>query len=594
MATGTVNDHGVPLPDTPEDPAREVESGPGAPPPDPQLASAIEIVEFGPRLRVGRFARVDSDYTLVNLVETVASDGPPSNDPTAAWSDVQSRLVGENALYQDQPATPLALTGTRLAPPRPAIFIGDVPPIERSQLVGAMRGQGFITRTQIRMAAKDFVERSDPNSVAEKIRTAKAELVVLAFIGPRSGAALTLGAQIVRHLVPACSSGGHVLALLGSESSAAIQSALAERGDCVQLNPDAGRPEGLKALHEALAAAYARLISPIRPALVPDVLSGCPAIPVTVALRRSAWRLASAMGLRVAIAHVEPTGIILAWASPESIRIASFGYVADGRDGMPFGLALDPAEIARWLPAPLSDESVTSSLLARGLRPWTIVVDRQDRLIADAAAAAGLDRACRQLGLERFECDLAIASGSTLGSDCSPAAAAAALLNGLQPVHFCQLAQDSASTLAMLGAIDLAGEPVDHSVGLIPLGLSVAVSGRVRDGDPGLRMLIERPDGRRLDRVVPFGAIERMATVTTDPLTVRAIPAPGLDLGRGSGQAVKLETAIAPSPAGILVDVRGRPLETASDSSAQADQVLQWLQGLDTFYPPETPPGASR
>ena len=594
MATRTVSDHGVPLPDPPVDPGGEVESGPGAAPPDPQLASAIEIVEFGPRLRVGRFARIDSDYILVNLVETVASDGPPSNDPAASWSEIQSRLVGENELYRDHPATPLALTGTRLAPPRPAIFIGDVPPIERTQLVGAMRGQGFITRTQIRMPAKDFVERSDPNSVAEKIRAAKAELIVLAFIGPRSGAALTLGAQIVRHLVATGTGGGQVLALLGSESSAATRSALAERGDCVQLNPNAGRPEGAKALHEALAAAYARLLSPTRPALVPDALSGCPAIPVTVALRRSAWRLASAMGLRVSIAHVEPTGIILAWASPDSTRIASFGYVADGGDGMPFGLALDPAEIARWLPTPLSEESVTSSLLACGLRPWAIVVNRQDRLIADAAVAAGLGRACRQLGLERFECDLAIASGGALGSDCSPAAAAAALLNGLQPAHFCQLAQDSASTLAMLGAIDLAGEPVDHSMGLIPLGLSVAVSGRARDGEPGLRMLIDRPDGRRLDRVVPFGAIERMATATTDPLTVRAIPAPGLDLGRGSGQAVQLQTAIAPSTAGILVDVRGRPLETALDSSAQADQVLQWLQGLDTFHPPETPPGASQ
>ena len=209
--------------------------------------------------------------------------------------------------------------------------------------------------------------------------------------------------------------------------------------------------------------------------------------------------------------------------------------------------------------------------------------NQRDRLIQEAAIVAALARARTQLRLAEFECDLVVASGSMLGGDCAPLTAAACLLNGLLPVRFCQLAQDQASSLPMLGCLDLLGESVDPSDALVPLATSVAATGSARVNEPALHVAAQRDDGSGVEEVVPFGATLRVAALAGQTVRIGATPAGGLDVGGGPGRAVGLSPFVASGVGGLLVDARGRPPAEGADADERAELVLAWMQGLAAY-----------
>ncbi len=563
---------------------RQVEKGQIAANNPGPIQSAL-VGEIGSRTRIGHFCLLAGNLTLAGIGEATPTDDPPELDPDQSWSAALAEIGELDRVRQEIASLPLALTGSRIAPPKRAMFIGDVARHQRRQIMSAMRGQGLVTVDQLSVLATRFVD-GDPNLLANRIQTHRPDLVVIAFTGPQSPAALRIASRIIRHLVlPEPGIPKPLVALLGGPS--ATDSARDELGPAVAsiiLPQDAGVDSGIQSLHAELAAGYDVLLKRLHIDLVPPGLTKVPVIPLSAALRRVAWRLADSMGIRVAVAHAEPFGVTVALAGSGSARIAAFGYLPDDPNGGHFGLKLNIDQIRRWLPSPISDGQIWASLLTRAGRPWGLPATRIDRQVEDAATMAGIANAAEQLQLPEVECDLAVATGSLLGSDSAPVPAAGKLLNGLLPVRFCQLAQDESSTLAMLGALDLLGMTVDPADALTPLGLAAAPAGSGRDGEAALRLLVDRGDGRRLDRIVPFGGTVRLAVGLDEPVSVAAAPASGLDLGRGPGRSVRLKTKIAPGLGGIIVDTRGRPLEFADDIDAQSGHALQWLQGLDAYH----------
>lgn len=555
------------------------------PPPAEDLPSesALSVADVGPRLRIGEFETLDGRRALTDLVDAPNPGGPLKDDWRRTWSRVPSITAAGNGRYA-------AITGSEIAPPLQAVLVTDLAAAERRRLVSAMRGQGFLVGDSVAKLATEFLQRSDPNEFAERIRNFRAALVLIAFAGPQGVAATELAAQTVLHLYCAAAPLPRpVVALMGDEATTAGARRILDQAiTVITLDPDAAQPDKLKTLHRQFASAYLAANAPLANRTLPPQLVGRPLIPITAALRRATWRLSHLMGLRLAVAHVEPRGITLALADRGSVRIANFGYFAGGHRGGHFGLQLPVEEVARWLPIGLPEADIRASLLERAGRPWGVPSRHRDRLVQEAAIVAGLARARAQLRLAEFECDLVVASGAMLGVDCAPLPAAACLLNGLLPVRFCQLAQDQASALPMLGCMDLLGEPVDPSDALAPLAVSIAPTGAARVNEPALHVAVQRNDGTSVEEVVPFGATLRVAALAGNPVRIGAMPAGGLDVGGGPGRAVGLSPVVDTGVGGLLVDARGRPPADGADAAERAQLVLAWLQGL-SVYGPDSP-----
>ena len=549
-----------------------------APAGDTTVDSSITVADVGPRLQLGTFATLGGRRVLTDRVEAPNPAGPLKGDWRRTWSQ-----AFPGALLAAQGGC-AAITGSEIAAPLGAVLVTDLAAAERRRLVAAMRGQGFLPGDSTAKLAGDFLQRSDPNEFVEQIRRSRAALILIAFTGPQGAAATELAAQAVLHLYceveplprPA------VVVMGNADAIARAQRILDSEIEVVAMGLDTARPENLNTLHQHFAAYLAANASEVDRGL-PSQLADGPIIPITAALRRAAWRLSHLMGLRLAVAHVESRGVTLALADQGSVRIANFGYVAGDYQGGHFGLQLPVEEIARWLPIRLSNAEICGSLLERAGRPWGVPATHRDHLIQQAAIVVALARARTQLRLAEFECDLVVASGSMLGGDCAPMTAAACLLNGLLPVRFCQLAQDQASALPMLGCLDLLGETVDPCDALAPLAISIAAIGSARVNEPALHVALQRDDGSSVDEIVPFGATLRLGTLVGQPVRIGATPAGGLDVGGGPGRTVGLSTYVDSGVGGLLVDARGRPLPDGADAGERSELVLAWLQGLSVY-----------
>lgn len=534
---------------------------------------------MGPRLRVGKFIALDGRRVLTDLVDVPNPGGPLKGDWRRTWTQVPLSAPAPTGTDY------AAVTGSEITPPLGAVLVTDLAAAERRRLVSAMRGQGFLTGDSIAKLATDFLRRSDPNELAERIRESRAALILIAFAGPQGVAATELAAQTVLHLYCRAEPLPRpVVVLMGSaETTAGARGILDPELTVLTLDPDAAQPENLNTLHQRFASAYLAANAPVSNRNLPPQLGDRPLIPITAALRRATWRLSNLMGLRLAVAHVEPRGVTLALADQGSVRIANFGYLAGENRGGHFGLQLPVEEIARWLPARMPNAEIRANLLERAGRPWGVPTTHRGRLIQEAAIVAALARARTQLRLAEFECDLVVASGAMLGGDCVPLTAAACLLNGLLPVRFCQLAQDQASALPMLGSLDLLGETVDPSDALAPLAISVAATGNARVNEPALHVAAQRDDGSGVEEVVPFGATLRVAALAGQRVRIGAAPAGGLDIGGGPGRAVGLSPFVDSGVGGLLVDARGRPPAEGADAAERSELVLAWLQGLAVY-----------
>jgi hypothetical protein len=528
------------------------------------------------------FGALDGRRVLTDLVDVPNPGGPLKGDWRRTWSQAPLKTPAD--------ADYTAVTGSEIAPPLGALLVTDLAAAERRRLVSAMRGQGFLAGDSIAKLATDFLQRSDPNELAERIRESRAALILIAFAGPQGAAATELAAQTVLHLCCRVEPGPRpVVVLIGNvESTAEARRILDPELTVLTLDLDDTRPEYLKTLHQHFASAYLAANAPVANRNLPPQLGDRPLIPLTAALRRATWRLSNLMGLRLAVAHVEPRGVTLALADQGSVRIANFGYLAGENRGGHFGLQLSEKEIARWLPTRIPPAEIRTVLLERAGRPWGVPATHRDRLIQEAAITAALARARTQLRLAEFECDLVVASGVMLGGDCAPLAAAACLLNGLLPVRFCQLAQDQASALPMLGCLDLLGETVDPSDALAPLAVSIAATGNARVNEPALHVAALGADGTGVEEIVPFGATLRVAALAGQTVRIGATPAGGLDIGGGPGRPVGLSPSVDSGVGGLLLDARGRPPPEGANAAERSELVLAWLQGL-AVYGAESP-----
>jgi hypothetical protein len=249
----------------------------------------------------------------------------------------------------------------------------------------------------------------------------------------------------------------------------------------------------------------------------------------------------------------------------------------------------------RWIaPEEVDEAKVVDWAMNRQVRPWL-------RAATDAEAQAELACAREALSAARTQAaeawpegrdypaplppkvDMVVGGGAVLGRSHSLARAAAALLDGLQPVGVCRLALDWDNLVTSLGALAELNPDAVLSVleqdGVLVLGTLIAPVGQARYGREALRVQVSGPGDQASDVKVAAGEIVRIPLGPGARARATIHPARGLDVGAGKGQGLEVE--VEGGPLGVVIDTRGRPLPEIANLSDRRGLLRRWLQALE-------------
>ena len=237
--------------------------------------------------------------------------------------------------------------------------------------------------------------------------------------------------------------------------------------------------------------------------------------------------------------------------------------------------AVGPARIRRWLTSGLGEDDIADWAANRGLRPWLACEDERScelefafvrEALGQVRAAAGL--AWPEAGLEEGslpKADVIVAGGAVFSSAHPAAAAALALLDGLQPVGICRLAVDWLELASAFGALAQANPEAVRSAlerdDITVLGTLVAPMGQGRPGREALLVEGQSGQGARLSCAVACGELVRIPLPGGSRMRATLRPRRPFDLGAGPGEPMEAE--LDGGLLGLLIDARGRPLPEA-------------------------------
>jgi hypothetical protein len=254
-------------------------------------------------------------------------------------------------------------------------------------------------------------------------------------------------------------------------------------------------------------------------------------------------------------------------------------------------LERDPDDILRWLPMTFTAEELSHWILNRALRPHGVADTSQDRAVERALLIEMARTAWITLsGSDASTSNLDLIVGGRPFSTMSPGVAALTLLDIFQPspaTGLVEIILDSDSLVAAAGAIGemnpvMAADLVEHDL-LSPFATVFVVSGESNEGDVAVRGKVQSEDGQVTQFTVPYGSVHRIPVsqfqTTTLMLTCEATfrvgdqtQLPDISLGRDGMLQV--------GDGGVIIDARGRPMGTASDSSLRAPRIASWLEDV--------------
>ncbi len=249
--------------------------------------------------------------------------------------------------------------------------------------------------------------------------------------------------------------------------------------------------------------------------------------------------------------------------------------------------ATTPGNIRRWLTWDATDAEIENYAYNKTLRPATVPQSEHEleleyalareaiRVVIDGARTTW--RLGRQGGLPALR--PIIGAGAVLASAPHSGQAALILLDAIQPEGVTDLWLDPAGLIAALGAVAyLRPEAVVQMLeagDLVSIGSAICPAGRVRIGRGGMRVRIKLPDGQEEKRFVTAG------TVWTYPLPPGQSAQVDIRLSRGltlDGKS-RLKLTLFGGTAGLIFDLRGRPLPLLRQAEARAKLYPRWLAG---------------
>lgn len=251
-------------------------------------------------------------------------------------------------------------------------------------------------------------------------------------------------------------------------------------------------------------------------------------------------------------------------------------------------------DFTRWLPLDIHEGALRDAIYQRSLYPNTIPASPEDRVIVQAMARQALylamraarkdfpasARAPRHDLMPYFE--MIIASGAALTDGSTPGQNLLLLLDAIQPTGIVQIMLDPNNLLPMLGMAaevnNLLAVQALESGAFQNLGTAVSVVSDAPYGTPILQARLKH-GGRNETRLeVKQGALEALPLAVGQAAQLNLHPLHRADIGYGPGRPHT--TTIHGGALGMVIDARGRPLQTPSDAVRRRELFKKWLWTL--------------
>lgn len=248
---------------------------------------------------------------------------------------------------------------------------------------------------------------------------------------------------------------------------------------------------------------------------------------------------------------------------------------------------VDPGEILQWLPRNVDAVDVHTFVRNKTLYSHSVSQIEEEAYLEQALARVMLRRAfacaTKSWGWENrasriMETDLIILRGNALVSAPRPGQTILTVLDALQPTGVFSLAVDRYGVLPMLGL--LASDHPDVAVhvleggALLELGWVIAPVGHGPKGKRALRVIVESETKGQYRIDAEFGELIAVPLPSGVPAELTLKPERKVDVGRGPGKGRKV--TIHGGAVGLVVDMRGRPLELPSDGDDRRTLIQQW------------------
>ncbi|MGE5653304.1 MAG: glutamate mutase L [Bacillota bacterium] len=268
------------------------------------------------------------------------------------------------------------------------------------------------------------------------------------------------------------------------------------------------------------------------------------------------------------------------------------------------------AEIERWVPFAIDEGELRDWIHNKMLRPTTLPQTRPALAVEQALAREALRYAFYQhqdlatalrgvkpeaAPLKSFldnwgkrtvftmaDIDLLVGSGGVISHAPQRAQAAAMMLDAFMPEGVTELAVDSIFMMPHLGVLSgtnpQAAAQLLTEECLVPLGTCIAPTGRARDGEGIGQLTIRYRDGRSEQLALSFGEIVCLPLPPGEEAQVSIRSSWKMDFGAGRWRT--LDRSVRGGHLGVILDLRGRPLQLPDDPNRRREKLVRWSDAL--------------
>jgi uncharacterized protein (TIGR01319 family) len=317
--------------------------------------------------------------------------------------------------------------------------------------------------------------------------------------------------------------------------------------------------------------------------------------------------------------NIEVVGVDIGGATTDVFSVfknqegeAIFNRTVSANLGMSYSISNVLAEagmenVMRWVPFDIDVSDLGNRIKNKMIRPTTIPQALEELIIEGAIAREALRLAFdqhKQLAVElrgvqqqrtiseafaqsetgatlvdMFSLDLIVGSGGVLSHAPRRNQAMLMMIDAFQPEGVTHLAVDSIFMMPQLGVLAQVNEAAATQVFerdcLIHLGTCIAPVGVASPGGVGITITGD------LTETVLFGELRLYPLGVGEKARVTIQPERRLDMGAGRGQPVEAE--VEGGVVGLVVDTRGRPLETSNASTERVTLLKKWFEALEVY-----------
>jgi len=174
--------------------------------------------------------------------------------------------------------------------------------------------------------------------------------------------------------------------------------------------------------------------------------------------------------------------------------------------------------------------------------------------------------------------DLILAGGGAIAEGASLGQSLLMLLDAIQPVGIMPILLDQNNLLALLGAAasrnNFLPVQVIESGAFIGMGTVISVIASANFGDQVVRAKLTYEDGTEARADVKFGGLEIIPLPSGQTARLTLAPLRRADAGLGPGRSGTL--TVTGGAMGVVIDVRGRPLDLPSDPVRRRELMKRW------------------